>query len=40
MEKDPRQLTNLAEDPAHAEVMARMRQRLEEKVKEIGTAAG
>ena len=38
MEKDPKQITNLAEDPAHAEVTSEMKRLLEEKQKQISAA--
>ena len=37
MEKDPKQFTNLANDPAHAEVVARFREKMAAKLKEVRT---
>jgi iduronate 2-sulfatase len=35
MKKDPKQYTNLANDPAHAEVVARFRKKMTAKLKEV-----
>jgi iduronate 2-sulfatase len=37
MKKDPKQFTNLAKDPAHAEVVARFREQMAAKLKEVRT---